>query len=356
MTEETGAPAEPIAVTELPTDAPKEFSSAKEAADYFTSLKSKKSPAESADDATADPELADKASADPVDDGTTAEDEGDEPEVPAIDPPRSWNKDVHERWSKLDRDTQEFLASRDSEDQKAIKRSLNEAADVRKAADAERQKAEQVRKEYEAKLPALMQTLQDAQAAQFSDIKTMADVARMAAEDPFRKIQWDVHQQNLQAVHQESQRAEQAKQSSEQSAWAAFVKAESEEFEKDVPEFADKAKKDELTAKAAGILRDLGFKDDELNELATGKRKIAIFDRRFQRLLFDRIKLDAIKAAPPKALKATVPPVVRPGTARPQGAANSERVKSLQDQLNRTGSLKVAQELRALQSQRRASQ
>jgi hypothetical protein len=47
--------------------------------------------------------------------------------------------------------------------------------------------------------------------------------------------------------------------------------------------------------------------------------------------------------------------VQRPGTARPSGSANSERIAALTEQLNRTGSLKVAQELRALQSSQRRS-
>src|SRR5438105_4945226 len=75
-------------------------------------------------------ELASKeADAESPEKETAAEDQETEPEVPAIEPPRSWSKEAHERWSKLDRETQEFLAARDSEDQKAIKRSFNEAAE-----------------------------------------------------------------------------------------------------------------------------------------------------------------------------------------------------------------------------------
>lgn len=296
----------------------------------FEAYQKRNSPAASADDATAGTE---SAEADAAPEGTTAEDQGTEPEVPAIEPPKSWSKDAHERWSKLDRDTQEFLASRDSEDQKAIKRALNEAADQRKA-------AEDVRKQYEAKLPALSQALESALQSEFSDIKSFDDLRKMQAEDPFRYQQWDLRQKELAIVRQEEGELKERQTRERQSNWAKYVQEESKAFADEVPEFTEKAA--EYTQKAAETLRDLGFSDQELNKLASGEEKVSIYDRRLQRLLFDRIKLSEIKAAPAKAIPKPVPAVQKPGVGRAPGAASADAIQATRQKLNSTGSMEDA--------------
>lgn len=303
----------------------------------FEAYQKRNSPAESAETATAGTE---SAEADAAPEGTTAEDQGTEPEVPAIEPPKSWSKDAHERWSKLDRETQEFLASRDSEDQKAIKRALNEAADQRKAIETERKAAEDVRKQYEAKIPALAQALESALQNEFSDIKTFDDLRRMQAEDPFRYQQWDLRQKELAIVKQEQEQVDLRTKSEKQSNWAKYVQEESKAFADEVPEFNAKAA--EYTQKAADTLRDLGFSDQELGNLANGEEKISIYDRRLQRLLFDRIKLSEIKAAPAKAIPKPVPAVQKPGVGRAPGAASADAIQASRQKLNSTGSMEDA--------------
>lgn len=303
----------------------------------FEAYQKRNSPAESADDATASTE---SAQADAAPEGTTAEDAGGEPEVPAIDPPKSWSKEAHERWAKLDRETQEYLANRDSEDQKAIKRALNEAADQRKAIEAERKAAEDVRKQYEAKLPALVKTLEQAVQNEFADVTSMADVRKMQAEDPFRFQQWQLRQMELSAVQAEQQDIERRNMSEKQTTWAKFVQEESKAFADEVPEF--KEKEAEYTKKAADTLRDLGFSDQELTNLANGEEKISLFDRRLQRLLFDRIKLSEIKAAPAKAIPKPVPAVQKPGQARAPGATSADAIQATREKLNSTGSMEDA--------------
>src|SRR4030095_14895075 len=112
-------------------------------------------------------ELAPEANADSPQE-TTGEDQAAEPETPAIDPPRSWTKEANERWSKLDRETQAWIVERDREDQAAIKRALNEAADKRKAAEAEHETGTKARQQYEQALPVLLQTLYQQQAGEFA--------------------------------------------------------------------------------------------------------------------------------------------------------------------------------------------
>jgi hypothetical protein len=318
----------------------------------FEAYQKRNTPAESAEAAPAEQESAVEADAAP-EEGTTAEDQGTEPEVPAIEPPKSWSKDAHERWSKLDRETQEFLASRDSEDQKAIKRSLQEAAEVRKAAEAEVNQAKQAREQYVAKQAAYTQALETALQNEFGDIQTMNDVRKMQAEDPFRFQQWQLRQMELGSAQAEKQENERRSGLEKQTAWAKFTKEESDAFENDVPEF--KAKKDEYTRKAADVLTELGFSNEELGKLATGEEKISLFDRRMQRLLFDRIKLSEIKAAPLKAIQKPVPAVQKPGVTPPKGQAAADSIQALTNKLNSSGSVEDAFALYQAKQRRNAS-
>jgi len=312
-------------------------------------------PAESAPEATADPELAVEANADSPPE-TTGEDEAVEPAKPAIDPPKSWTKDLHEHWANLDPALQERIVNRDREDQAAIKRAFNEAADERKALAAQREAAEKARQQYEAQLPALMQELQNAQQNAFADIKTVDDVTRLANEDPFRYLQWQAHQTKLQAVNAENERARTAKEQAEQAKWAEHVQKENALAAELIPDLADKDKGPALTKRAADRLSELGFKQEELNALASGKEKLSLYDHRIQQLIFSDLKLSDIQKATKSVAAKPLPPVQKPGTAKPAGSGVTENIQALTRQLNETGDLKIAQQLRALQisSRRRA--
>jgi hypothetical protein len=61
------------------------------------------------------------------------------------------------------------------------------------------------------------------------------------------------------------------------------------------------------------------------------------------------VKLRDIQSAKTAAVAKPLPPVQRPGTAKPVGNAASERIQVLTRQLESSGSLKAAQELRAAQ-------
>jgi len=360
MTDETSAPAggEAIVSTPLPADAPEEFSSSEQAAKYFISLREKNNEqsAESAEEATAEDELSVEDNAGPEEvPGETQEADPDAEKLPPVEPPRSWTKEAKDRWSTIPREAQEEFARIELGREREFLRNQKEAADERKALKAERETAEKARQQYEAQLPALMQTLQDAQQSAFADIRTVDDVTKLANEDPFRYLQWQAHQTKLQAVNAELERAKGQQNQKQQSEWTEHVQKENQLAAELIPELADKEKGPALMKRAADRLSELGFSSDELNDLASGKSKLSIYDHRFQQLVFSDLKLADIQKAPKALAAKPVPPVQRPGTARPVGQANSERIQALTRQLNETGSLKVAQELRALQTQRRAS-
>lgn len=294
-------------------------------------------PAESADPATADVELAEKADAAPAKDpGETTETTEPEEKLPPIEPPRSWTQAEKERFQSLPRETQEYLHTREQEREREFRRSQNEVAEQRKAIQAEREAAEKARKEYEAKLPTLMQTLQEA--GPFSDIRSMADVERLQQEDPFRFQQFQLHQWKLQAAQAELAETKSRQEQEQRSKWAEHVQKENALAAELIPELADKEKGPALTNRVANeILPDYGFTPSELNALANGSEKLSIYDHRLQRLLATAVKYADIQKAKAVAAAKPAPAVQRPGAAKPQGAAQSEHIQNLSAKLERSG-------------------
>lgn len=296
-----------------------------------------------------------QADADP-ETAPSEEPEAAEPEetLPPIDPPRSWTKAEKERFQSLPRETQEYLHAREQERERDFRRSQNEIADQRKAIEAERQKAEQARKEYEAKLPTLMQTLQET--GPFGDIRNMADLERLQQEDPFRFQAYQLHQWKLQAAQAEQAEVKARQEHEQQSQWAQHVQKENELAAEYIPELADKVKGQTLTQRVATeLLPELGFKDSELADLASGKQGLSIYDHRVQRLLADAVKLRDIQSAPKAVATKPIPPVQRPGTAKTTNVGAAQQIQALQKQLANASGNKAAEIGAQLLRLRRAS-
>lgn len=324
------------------------------------SLSKRNQPAESAEaaePATAETESAVEADAAP--EGTTAEDKESEPETPAIDPPKSWSKEAHERWSKLDRETQEYLAARESEDQKAIKRSLNEAAEVRKAAEAERKAVAEERERYLKAATSDVESKEADIANRFPHIKSQSDVNFLANEavrlantgNPDDMVQsqqvqaylqaWRTAQDDLAVTKATKVEVERKHSEEKQSKWTEFVQNESKAFSETLSS-DDKAKLKGWLDEAPGFLEAKGFSKEELVSLASGKERLAIHDRRVQSLILDGLKYRDLQKAPAKALPKAVPAVQKPGVAPAKGAVAAENVQALRTKLSGSGSVEDA--------------
>lgn len=316
MSDETTPPGGDVTTFAIPADAPTAMS-VSEAARMLSQARKAKTeppkPAESAPPATAESQLAVEANAAPQTEATGETEVSDPAEVPPLALPRSWAKEQQTNWDALPRTVQEYLTDRASKDSEAVRRGQNEAAEAKRAFEAQLAQAEQIRKEYEAKIPTLVKSIEASIQNDFADVQSMADVRKLQAEDPFRFQTWQLRQMELAAAQQEQQASAQRELQEKQTAWQKYVAAESTAFEETAPEFKEKRK--EYTAKAAEVLSTLGFSNDELGRLANGDDKISLYDRRLQQLLYDRIKLDEIRSSPAKAVPKEVPPVSKPGTA-----------------------------------------
>jgi hypothetical protein len=307
--------------------------------------------AESADTATADTELSAEDNADPEtapsEDATEAKPEDD---LPPLEPPGSWTKDRKEQFNALPRDLQEYVVDRVQEQDRDFRTRQNEVANERNAVKAEREAAEQVRKQYEAKLPLLEKKLQTV--GPFADIQSHEDLKNLQKNDPFRFQEYQLYVWEQQAEQTELREAQAREATERQTKWTAFVGEQNKLAAEYIPELADSKKSQELTTKAGDLLRSIGFTQEDLNGFTAGE-KVSLFDHRIQRLLFNALKFTEVKAAPPKAIPKPVPAVQKPGVAPAKGS-NANDVQALRNKLSGTGSVEDAFALYQAKQRRRA--
>jgi hypothetical protein len=298
--------------------------------------------------ATPAQESADPAGAAPPgsDPGVRGEIEGANPdappEPPPIEPPRSWTKEDKELFTSLPRETQERIAERERSRESDFLRRQNDAADKLKGLTAKEQAADQARQHYEAALPLLFQTLQHQQASDFADIKTIADLERLAREDSARYLQWDLAQKRLAHVTQQMVDANTRQLAEREQQFLEFAKRQDELVKEKAPDLADEAKAAQLQKAAVAVLNDLGFAEAELVPLWNGQKELSLRDHRVQLLIRDATLWRDAQAKAKAAAAKPVPPVQRPGVSQPKGTAQEAQVQALTTKLEKTGSLKDA--------------
>ncbi len=272
---------------------------------------------------------------------------------PSIEPPRSWTKEEKEAFKLLPPEKQATIAERERTREAAIRRGQDEVAEQRKAADAERQRLEQARQQYEAALPQLMQQLSAQQNAEFADIRSHADVVKMAEEDPFRYAKWDALQKQRQAVHTQAQQAQVRQQQHEAETFKAWAAEQDKLITERIPELADPKKAEGVQKAAVSYLKDtLGWDTDKIGKLWSGQEKLSARDADFQLLINDAAKWRSAQKKVAEVAAKPVPPVQRPGTAPSKGDAQQAQIKALETRLERASStqeqIRLAAQLRSM--------
>ena len=357
----------PVVSNTLGSDAPAELSP-NQAAKALADLRwrrNNESSADGADTATADTQLSGEDNADP-EKGPGETKEAEAVKDPPIERPKSWSKDEDAEWQSLPRAMQQKIVARESERDKGVTRSQQDAAEARKAAEAERATIAEERKNYINGLTAQDKILEQEMVERFPNIKSMADLEFLANEalrasnegDATRAAQiqaylmaFNTHSQKIASVRAGLEDAKQRQTSEERTKWADHVRAEGAKFAESLSA-ADKAKINDLMAAAPEFLEERGFTRQELNKMWMEGEKITLHDHRIQSLILDGMKYRDLQKAPKAVAKSDLPPVVRPGTSKPAGSDQSEQVKDLTRKLNETGDIKFAQQLRALQARR----
>ncbi len=258
----------------------------------------------------------------------------DPAEAPPIEPPKSWTKDEQERFQTFPRELQAYLAEREQERDRDLRRRQNEAAELQKGLQAKQEAADRQKQEYESKVPLVLEALQQQMAGEFADLKTWADVQRMAVEDPVRYSRWDVQQKQLAAFQQEAQVAQQRQADALSEAWKQFAQEQDRLIIEKVPDLSNPEKAPKVREAAAKLLRDTGFTDQELSAAYNGQRGLSLRDHRVQVLIHDAMKYREAKAAVAKPVPKPLPPVQRPGVAPNKGAALEVEVQALGKKLD----------------------
>jgi len=274
-------------------------------------------------------------------------------ELPPIEPPRSWTKDEKERFKSLPRETQEYLAAREQERDRDFRRSQNEAAEARKAIQADRAQLEQARLYYEQALPTLLQTLQSAHGHDFADLKSMDDVRKLSLTNPPRYAQWDAQQRQLAAVQNELAAAQQQQANESKLRLMAFAGRERERFLEKAPEMADDAERSHMRDAAVSLLAELGFSSEEMRRMFSGDLAVSPHDHRFHLLIRDAIRLRNAQAKARSVHGRPVPPVQKPGAAQPKGAARDAHIQNLSRQLDNARGLEALRLAAKLTAERR---
>src|SRR5262249_39244019 len=159
-------------------------------------------------------------------------------------------------------ETQEYLAEREQDRDREVRRGQNEAAEQRKALDEERLKMEAARQQYNDGIKAALEVVQHSIAGEFADIKNIDDVEKLAREDWARYIAWDAAQKKQAALAAEV-KAAQDRQAGEQTArYSQFAKWADARFIERNPEFADKDKMSDLQKGAISTLKDIGWTEE----------------------------------------------------------------------------------------------
>src|SRR5919109_59191 len=257
--------------------------------------------------------------------------EGTDPaadEPPPIEPPRSWTKEDKELFASLPRATQERLAERERLRESDFLRRQNEAAEKLKGLSAREQAVEQARQHYETALPQLFATLQSQQAGEFADIKSMADVERLAREDWPRYLLWDLQQKKIADVGAQLIAAQHRQAHEQLAQFADFATREDDLFKEKAPDMADAAKAAELQSKALKVLHELGFDEEkELVPMWNGQKELSLRDHRLQLLIRDATLWREAQAKAKAAATKPVPPVQRPGAASARQGTDEARVQ-----------------------------
>jgi len=280
---------------------------------------------------------------------------------PPIAPPRSWTKDRAEHWAKLDPGTQEFLLEQDRKASEAVRRSQNELADERNAVKAQREAAEKVRQQFEAKLNAPVTSValvEEKMRAEFGDLNNTRDLEIMQQQDPFRFSRWQFLQTEWAGANAEHQAIEQRQQHDRQSKRSSYEAEQNKLLIEMVPEMAEPNKAAVLRERAIVMLNsDLGLSNDQLGRWMRDDTGHEILSNAgIQKLMADGLKYRDILSAPKAVVKSDLPPVQRPGVARAHGSDRAALVQSLTDKLSNSGSEKDALELLiAKRASRRAS-
>lgn len=259
----------------------------------------------------------------------TDEAEGEEPAP--IDPPQFWDADAKKRFGELPRDLQELVLAKEAERVKATSEKFEEAATVRKAAQAEASKLSQ----FTATLDKLIPQAQATFKSRWEGVDWDKVVDDHGAEAALKfRNQFETERDQLQ--HLES-----AKAAVEQHEVQQFKIARDEQFKTVLPEFVDPKEGPKRQQEVVSYLTAQGIAPDVIVNSASAQ-ELAIAYKAMQ---WDKAQANASTLAKtPKPVTPAKAPV-RPTAQPARGSSQSAAIKSLQGRFDANPTVENLEEL-----------
>lgn len=264
------------------------------------------------------------------------ETETDEPALPAIDPPVSWDAAHKARFAQLPREDQEYLAQREQQ-REVVVNTANERAS--RAEASVNQRVELERAQFVAQYkPALDQLVTNAEAKFKSDWERV-DWAALREADP---VQFLVAKDAYAAEQHELQQAKSAQQAAafaaEDARHQQFVQAESQKIPQFVPELADPVHGAERKQQLTAFLTGRGVSADEQKWITANHISIAYDAMLYRQFVAAQQRA---QSAPPQAPKPSLVPAgrpVRPRSVPATGSSITRQYEQARERLTRSGS------------------
>lgn len=256
-------------------------------------------------------EEADTAAGDPP--SGDAEETTEQAEEPAIALPIGWSAEKAEAFKRLPPDVREYITARESERNTHYSRTQQEAAEQRKAAEAELTATSAARQRYAEGLQAISQHIERTLPKAPDHNLAVTDPGKYIAE----KAAYDEAMGRHQAAQAELARVRQEEQEHQERAYREHLAEQGRLLDEKIPEWRDQKVRTKDQQDIAEFLRSTGYSQDEIAAVADS-RAVTIARKA---MLYDRMK------AAPKPVErkpVTVAPVAAP-TLRPGAATNGKR-------------------------------
>ena len=270
-------------------------------------------------------------------DEETAEEAAEEAQPDPLDLPTSWPSEMAETWKSLPPETQEFITRREGERDAAVNAKFQEAANLRKAHEAEINEAKTNRQAYREATDFLLSVVQPQKPPasmldqSSSDYNPDAYHLALARYQEQAGLLNAVAQQRAQLAQQEETEQEQARQER----IAEINSKHMPELVKLVPDFSNPEKANDAF---------MGLAKYALSQGVPEETELAAFTAVELALLAKAKKYDEMMAAKakvtPKAPKPSAP-VVKPGVATPRATIEAQKRKQALHRLDQEGSIEA---------------
>jgi hypothetical protein len=266
----------------------------------------------------------------------------DESQLEPVELPTSWSKEKAEIWESLPAEAQAYIAERDAEQTRSVNQKFQEAANVKKATEAQLAEANANRDAYKGAIDQVLSMVQPVAPDPRAYGAGTGNYDRESYD--LAVVQYQDTMQTVQALQQQQQAIAAQQEAESRRAFEAEIEAieavARPRFIADVPELTQPDKAGAVLndivryAVEAGIPENV-FAADALNGVTSAELHIA-----WKAMQFDKIKAakGQVQATPaPKPAQ----PSIKPGVASSRSATRQATVRKANERLASEGSIEA---------------